>query len=231
MRFRQSVAKRTFSRNPPGSARAGRMPSKNDRASTFYKRVSVLFWLASSLRDPLSTGLRLLLVVGAVYGLHLIENGRMFAGAKKNPGERPSSLISPQPAPTVLKPSPILLADAVRGKRSIVPQQNMSAVPHPPALSASRYTSQRYEATRKKVFGGCTGELELTGHELNFRCPGQVDLILPVAAIAKAHKDGVVLKSGEKYHFVITAHTKGQTEAIFISWLNRLPQIARISSF
>jgi hypothetical protein len=91
----------------------------------------------------------------------------------------------------------------------------------------------RYEATRKKVFGGCTGQLELTGSRLDFRCPNQADLIFPVAAIAKAHKDGVVLKSGEKYHFIIANHTKGQVEAIFISWLNRVqrfPQPSRVSS-
>jgi hypothetical protein len=87
----------------------------------------------------------------------------------------------------------------------------------------------RYEATRKKVFGGCTGQLELTGSRLHFRCPNQADLIFPVAAIAKAHKDGVVLKSGEKYHFIIANHTKGQVEAIFISWLNRVQQFPRPS--
>jgi hypothetical protein len=79
----------------------------------------------------------------------------------------------------------------------------------------------RYEATRKKAFGGCTGELELTSAGLHFECPAQIDLNIPVGLIAKAHKDGVVLKSGEKYHFLVANRTKAQAEAIFIVWLNR----------
>jgi hypothetical protein len=91
----------------------------------------------------------------------------------------------------------------------------------------------RYEATRKKVFGGCTGQLELTGSQLAFHCADQPDLIFPVAAIAKAHKDGIVLRSGEKYHFLIANHSQGQVEAIFISWLNSVQQseAGRVSSF
>ena len=70
------------------------------------------------------------------------------------------------------------------------------------------------------MFGGCTGQLELSSSMLVFRCQDQADLILPVATIAKAHKDGIVLKSGEKYHFLIANHTREQVEAIFSSWLN-----------
>jgi hypothetical protein len=92
----------------------------------------------------------------------------------------------------------------------------------------------RYEATHKKVFGGCTGQLELTSVRLHFRCSNQADLNIPVDSIAKANKDGVVLESGEKYHFLIANHTKGQVEAIFILWLNRARQFqqpSRESSF
>ncbi len=92
----------------------------------------------------------------------------------------------------------------------------------------------RYEATRKKAFGGCTGQLELTSAGLHFKCSNQADLDIPVALIAKAHKDGVVLESGEKYHFLIANHTKVQAEAIFIVWLNRVQHFqepSRESSF
>ncbi len=57
---------------------------------------------------------------------------------------------------------------------------------------------------------------------------------IPVASIAKVHKDGVVLESGEKYHFLIANHTKDQAEAIFILWLNGVQQSeqeSRKSSF
>ena len=88
----------------------------------------------------------------------------------------------------------------------------------------------KYEATHKKMFGGCTGELELTGSGLRFNCPHGNGLNLPVGSIAKAHKDGIELKSGEKYHFTIENRTKEQVEAIFLSWVNTvqpLPQTNR----
>ena len=87
-----------------------------------------------------------------------------------------------------------------------------------------RYLTTRFEATHKKAFGGCTGQLELTAARLHFSCPNQPDLNFPVDEIAKAHKDGVILKSGEKYHFAIANRTKDQVEALFVSWLNRVQQ-------
>jgi hypothetical protein len=87
----------------------------------------------------------------------------------------------------------------------------------------------RFEATRKKTFGGCTGELELTSAGLHFRCSNDADLNIPVGLIAKAHKDGVVLDSGEKYHFLIANHTKAQVELIFSLWLNRVRRLQRPS--
>jgi hypothetical protein len=136
-----------------------------------------------------------------------------------------------QPLP---KPSAILPADAARPKDSMVPRQAPNAVSNLPGFSALHYPPMRYEAIHKKVFGGCTGKLELTNARLHFRCSNQADLNFPVYAIAKAHKDGVVLKSGEKYHFQIANHTKGQVEAIFTLWLNRVQQFqqpSRESSF
>ena len=65
---------------------------------------------------------------------------------------------------------------------------------------------------------------ELTSSRLHFSCPNQADLNFPVASIQKAHKDGIELKSGEKYHFIIANRTKDQVEAIFVSWLNRVQQ-------
>jgi hypothetical protein len=85
----------------------------------------------------------------------------------------------------------------------------------------------RYEATHKKAFGGCTGQLELTKAGLHFRCPNEADLNIPVGSIAKVHKDGVVLESGEKYHFLIANQTKDQVEAIFILWLSRVHSVGR----
>ena len=92
----------------------------------------------------------------------------------------------------------------------------------------------KYEATHKKAFGGCAGQLELTSAKLHFKCPHEADLDIPVRSIASTHKDGVVLESGVKYHFLIANHTKGQVETIFNLWLNRVRQLdsaSRESSF
>jgi hypothetical protein len=115
-----------------------------------------------------------------------------------------------------------------------MPEKAQKAVSSLAGFPASHYHPMRYEATHKKVIGGCTGQLELTSARLHFRCPSEADLNIPVASILKAHKDGVVLESGEKYHFLIANHTKGQVEAIFIQWLSRVQQFqqqSRKSSF
>ena len=115
-----------------------------------------------------------------------------------------------------------------------MPEKAQKAVSNLAGFPVSHYHPMRYEATHKKVIGGCTGQLELTSARLHFRCPSEADLNIPVGSILKAHKDGVVLESGEKYHFLIANHTKGQVEAIFIQWLSRVQQFqqqSRKSSF
>ena len=115
-----------------------------------------------------------------------------------------------------------------------MPKQTPNAMSNLPGSSALHYHPVRYEATHKKAFGGCTGQLELTSDGLHFKCANQADLNIPVGSIAKVHKDGVVLESGEKYHFLIANHTKGQVETIFNLWLNRVRQshqASRESSF
>jgi hypothetical protein len=140
----------------------------------------------------------------------------------------------PPPARPLSEPSPIPPAVAARPEGSIMPKQTPNAMSSLPGSSALRYHPVRYEATHKKAFGACTGQLELTSDGLHFKCANQADLNIPVGSIARAHKDGVVLESGEKYHFLIANHTKDQVEAIFILWLNRVHQSqqpSRDSSF
>jgi hypothetical protein len=110
-----------------------------------------------------------------------------------------------------------------------MPGKAPNATSNPPGSSASHYHPMRYEATHKKVFGGCTGQLELTRVGLHFKCPNEADLNIPIGSIVKANKDGVVLESGEKYHFLIANHTKGQVEAIFSQWLSRVQQFQQQS--
>jgi hypothetical protein len=133
----------------------------------------------------------------------------------------PKSQSSP-PLHALLKPSPNPPAVIAQDESGIMPENAPNAQPNLPASSVPHYRPVRYEATHKKAFGGCAGQLELTSAKLEFKCPNEADLNIPIGSIAKVHKDGVVLASGEKYHFLIANHTKDQVEAIFILWLNRV---------
>jgi hypothetical protein len=184
------------------------------------------------LQISIDAGSTLLLVVAVAWMLYLGGNYKKAAVANRAQDQPLQTRATPQvsqPSPPVSMPSPVNPVDAARIDASSMPKQTPSVVPHSAALKTPRYPAMRYEATRKKVFGGCTGELELTGSRLQFRCPDQADLIFPVDAIAKAHKDGVVLKSGEKYHFTIANYTRGQVEEIFVSWLNSVQQFSQQS--
>jgi hypothetical protein len=136
---------------------------------------------------------------------------QLQAGARS----QPASSLHP-----LSKPSPIPPAVIARAESGIMVEKAPNAQSNLPASSAPHYNPIKYEATHKKAFGGCTGQLELTSVRLQFRCPNETDLNIPIGSIAKVHKDGVVLASGEKYHFLIANHTKDQVEAIFILWLN-----------
>jgi len=143
---------------------------------------------------------------------------------RSDPTSQPSSAVRP-----LAKPSPIPPAVTVRSQGSIMPERPSNAVSSLPGFPAAHYHRIKYEATHKKAFGGCTGQLELTSAALHFRCSHQADLDIPVSSIAGTHKDGVVLESGEKYHFLIADHTEGQVEMIFSLWLNRVRQFHQAS--
>jgi hypothetical protein len=181
-------------------------------------------WPVSTAQSSLSAGAAFLLVIGILCGLYLSGSDEKPEARSGKPDASPQASAAAQasvPVQRSAKPSPIVPADRVLRQGAAGPS-TASLVPAMPAPVA-RYVPTRFAATHKKVFGGCAGQLELTASRLRFSCR-QDDLDLPVDAIAKAHKDGIVLKSGEKYHFTIANHTKDQVEAIFISWLNRVQQ-------
>ena len=196
------------------------------------KGESEVSWPGSWPGSLAGTGAAFLLGLFILCGLYPSGNDKKSTAAssksteqlRSGPTSQPSSPVRPLP-----KPSAIIPADTARPKDSFVPRQAPKVVLNLPGFPALHYPPMRYKATHKKVFGGCTGQLELTSASLHFRCSNQADLNFPVDAIAKAHKDGVILKSGEKYHFLIANHTKGQAEAIFTLWLNRVQQFQQTS--
>ncbi len=168
-----------------------------------------------------------LLVIAILFGLNTAINYKKSTAAslKSDKQLQPAATSKPSPNPSDI---------TARAEGPIMPGKALNAMSTVPGISAPHYHPIRYEATHKKVFGGCTGQLELTSVGLHFKCPNEPDLNIPVDSIVKAHKDGVVLDSGEKYHFLIADHTKGQVEAIFIRWLSRVQrfqQQSRKSSF
>jgi hypothetical protein len=184
-----------------------------------------------------SAGPIFLLGIAILCGLYTAINFKKSTAAslksdkqlQPDPTSQPSS-----PAQLLSKPSPNPPAVTAQAEDSIMPEKVPNAVSKLPGFSAPHYHPIKYEATHKKAFGGCRGQLELTNVGLHFRCPNEPELNIPVGSIAKVHKDGVVLESGEKYHFLIANHTKDQAEAIFILWLNGVQQSeqeSRKSSF
>ena len=202
----------------------GRMGGSDVQPINGKKGVVGGLWPVSISRISLNAGAGLLVAIGVFCGLYL-------SGRDNKPAVADPKLLqtrgTPQPLPSarpISKPSPIVPAESARAAGAVVPKQAPVTVTNLPPIAVPRYTPVRFEATHKKAFGGCTGQLELTSSRLHFSCPKQGDLDFPVGVIAKAHKDGVVLKSGEKYHFVIANHSKDQVEAIFLSWVNRVQQ-------
>ena len=184
-------------------------------------------WPASSSRASLNAWGALLLAIGVLCGLYLGRaDSRPPASRAATGAQHPTGVPSPSLALAPRqrsKPSPMV--PAVRSPGSLMPGQGAAAEPTARYAEPSpRYRTTRFEATHKKAFGGCTGQLELTAAGLHFRCPDRPDLNFPVDEIAAAHKDGVMLKSGEKYHFAIANRSKDQVEGIFASWLNRVQQ-------
>ncbi len=183
---------------------------------------------------------RSLAAAGPLFLLAIAISCGLYAGITY---KKSSATLNLQAAPTsqpslsrlpLSKPSPNPPAVIARAEGGIMPEKTSNAPSKLSGSSTPHYYPIRFEATHKKAFGGCTGQLELTTDRLHFRCPNEADLDIPVGSIAKAHKDGVVLASGEKYHFLIANHTKSQVEAIFTLWLNRVQhfqQLSRKSSF
>lgn len=206
------------------------------------RRVVVRTWPISASGLSLNSGAGLLVVIGILCGLLISESDRKspIAGSKPDGNPKPVAQVqaattqAPSPAPRPAKPSPAIRADAAQPGASVAPKEPASRALNRDGSRAggraASFTPATFQATHKKVFGGCTGQLELTSGGLHFRCPKQGNLDLPIDEIARAHKDGVVLKSGEKYHFAIANHSKDQAEAIFISWLSRVQPASQQNS-
>ncbi|MBV8674504.1 MAG: hypothetical protein JOZ33_13805 [Acidobacteriaceae bacterium] len=188
-------------------------------------------WPISASGLSLNSGAGLLIVIGILCGLLISESDRKspIAGSKPGtPAQVQASATTQAAAPTQkpVKPSPAIRAGATARSGDPAPAKQPG---NRPSNRGASFTPAKFEATHKKVFGGCTGELELTSSGLHFRCP-KAELDFPIDEIARANKDGVVLKSGEKYHFSIANHTKDQAEAIFTSWLSRVQPAMQQSS-
>ena len=172
----------------------------------------------------------MLIVIGVLCGLVISESDRRSPAESSKldnhaVAQAGATIQAPAAAARPAKPSPAVLAGAA-------PPGAVAAAMRPASATlnaAAPYTPEKFRATHKKTFGGCTGELELTRTALRFRCP-KSELDFPIDEIANAHKDGVVLKSGEKYHFAIANHSKDQAEAIFNTWLSRVQPAAQQNS-
>jgi hypothetical protein len=131
----------------------------------------------------------------------------------------------PAAQPPIAKPSPLPPVVAPQPENPNLPELPPHVALKSPRVPTVREHPMKYEATHKKAFGGCAGQLELTSSALQFRCPHEAQLDIPVSFIAGTDKDGVLLASGEKYHFVIANYTKSQVETLFYQWLTNARQV------
>lgn len=197
------------------------------------KRARRPAWPMSTSDTSLNAGAAFLLVIGVLCGLYLSGSDKKSPLSSRRPNAAPqmdavaqtnsapetnsASETAAVPVQHLAKPSPIVPAERV-GQGVVTVR---TGAPSAPRAAQPHYVPTRFEATHKKMFGGCTGQLELTASRLRFSCR-QDDLDVPVDAIAKTNKNGIVLRSGEKYHFTMANRSKDQVEAIFIAWLNRV---------
>ncbi len=133
-----------------------------------------------------------------------------LSGSSKpqTPNAAPSSAqIAPSPATTPVVPAPF-----------------PAAPPAPVSAARPAYAPLSYNARHDKAFGGCSGQLILSGAGLQFTCPGnsQDSMQIAVSEISGIDENGVRLASGKKLHFSITGMTKPNEQALFTDWFNRL---------
>ena len=218
-----------FDRGPRGINDIRPIDSREEESEVWYPG----FWPQSLA----GAGPLFLLAVAFLCTLYPGLKNKHSIAANIKPDAQLRSDATSQPysaTPPLAERSPIPSAVASRSEGSVMPERPSHAVSSLPRVLAVHDHTLKYQATHKKAFGKCTGQLELTNAALHFRCSHQADLDIRVSSIARAHKDGVVLESGEKYHFLIANHTKGQVEMIFNLWLNRarqFQQASRESSF
>jgi hypothetical protein len=213
---------------------AGRRDRNDFRPIASAKVASEASWPGFWPKRLAGTGPIFLLAIAALCALYPSLKLKKSTATHLNSDDRSQAApaYKPSPAAQPLSSSlPITPALAKRPDGFILPAHTPNAPTSLPASSALHYHSMKYEATHKRAFGSCTGQLELTSVSLHFKCAKQPDLNIPVASIADANKDGVVLASGEKYHFLVANHTKGQVEAIFILWLNKVKRTSSEASF
>jgi hypothetical protein len=206
---------------------AGRRGIDDVRPIDSAKAESAVSWPGLWPRSLAGAGPVFLLGIALLSTLYLGLNNKKSIATNPKPEQQLRSDPTSQPSSGVrplAKPSPTPPPVTARSEGSIMPERPANPVSSSPGFKAVHYHPAKYEATHEKAFGGCTGQLELTSAALHFRCSHQADLDIPVSSIARTHKDGVVLESGEKYHFLIANHTKGQVEMIFNLWLNRVQQ-------
>lgn len=191
------------------------------------KAESAVSWPGFWPRSLAGAGPLFLLGIAVLCAFFLGLHSKKSTATNLKPEQQLQSLPTSEPSSTVrppAKPSPTVPAVTARSEGSITPERPARPVASLPGFKAEHYHPTKYEATHKKAFGGCTGQLELTSSALHFRCSHQAELNIPVSSIARIHKDGVVLESGEKYHFLIANQTTGQVEMIFNLWLNKVRQ-------
>lgn len=142
--------------------------------------------------------------------------------AARNPDTPGDNVGSPVPRQTDATPSP-------DGWRRFGDGQPLTAIPSSPPVSATPFHPMTFAAKHKEGLGGCKGQLDLTSTALHFSClknPDK-DLYFSVADIEGPHREGVILRNGNQYHFSSSDLDRDQVEGAIQVWWQNVQQQPR----
>ena len=126
-------------------------------------------------------------------------------------GERTSALGKESASPPV---------EASHGQPGQAETPISTAPVNSPSPISARNAERRIPGVHHLGRHNCDGELVFTDQDFRFNCPSD-SFTVERNMVAKLDNNGVVLISGEKYHFDVAGYDKTGVHILFSEWLER----------
>jgi hypothetical protein len=169
------------------------------------------------------TGLKflgaLVVLAGLVWLYSVLKNALPAASTATKAPERAAV------KPLREKPTPV---GALPGAaRTSAPGEESASPPVPAETTTSTAPSNPPSRVEMRIPGvhhlgrhHCDGELIFTDKDFSFTCPSD-SFTVERSMVAKLDNNGVLLVSGEKYHFDVAGYDKTGVQILFSEWLER----------